>query len=70
MSKVKVGVSTIVVYLAAAIAAVGAAVQVVGDRAPWLAAVSAVLVAVNNVARSYQATFLPDDVTGGGDEAP
>lgn len=61
MSKVRVGISTVVVYLAAAVAAVGAAVQIVGDRAPWLAAVSAVLIAVNNAARSYQATFQADE---------
>lgn len=60
-SKVRVGVSTVLVWVAALAAAVGAAVQVVGDRAPWLAAVAAALLAVNNAARSWQASFLPDE---------
>lgn len=58
---VPVGVSSVVVWVAAAAAAVGAAVQVVGDRAPWLAAVAAVLVAVNNALRSWQALYSDSD---------
>lgn len=61
MSKVRVGVSTVILWIAAAAAAVGAAAQLMGDKAPWLAAVAATLVAVNNAARSWQASFLPDD---------
>lgn len=61
MSKVRIGASTIAVWIAAAVAAVGAAAQVVGDHAPWLAAVSAVLIALNNGWRSLQAM---------GDEGP
>lgn len=60
-SKVRVGASTVLVWIAALAAAVGAAVQVLGDRAPWLAAVAATLLAVNNAARSWQASFLPDE---------
>lgn len=61
MSKVRIGISTVVLWIAAAAAAAGAAAQVVGDKAPWLAIVAATLVAVNNVARSWQASFLPDE---------
>lgn len=61
MTKVRIGISTVVLWLAAAAAAVGAAAQVVGDKAPWLAVVAATLVAVNNAARSWQAAFLPDE---------
>lgn len=60
-SKVRIGVSTIVLWVAALAAAAGAAAQVVGDKAPWLAVVAAALVAVNNVARSWQSSFLPDE---------
>lgn len=60
MSKVRVGVSSIIVWVAALAAAAGAAAQVVDDRAPWLAVVAGVLVAVNNVLRSWQANYLPD----------
>lgn len=55
MGKVKIGISTIVVWIAALAAAAGAAAQVAGDRAPWLAAVAALLVAANNAVRSWQA---------------
>lgn len=65
MSKVRVGVSTVVLWIAAAAAAVGAAAQIVGDKAPWLAIVAATLVAVNNAARSWQASFLPDEQLDG-----
>ena len=61
MTKVRIGISTVVLWLAALAAAVGAAAQVVGDKAPWLAIVAASLVAVNNAARSWQAAFLPDE---------
>lgn len=61
MTKVRIGISTVVLWLAAAAAAAGAAAQVVGDKAPWLAIVAATLVAVNNAARSWQAAFLPDE---------
>ena len=64
MSKVRVGVSSIIVWVAALAAAAGAAAQVVDDRAPWLAVVAGVLVAVNNALRSWQANYLPD---GGSD---
>lgn len=65
MSKVRVGVSTVILWVAAAAAAVGAAAQVVGDKAPWLAVVAASLVALNNAVRSWQATFLPDELVAG-----
>lgn len=68
MNKVRVGISTVILWVAAAAAAVGAAAQIVGDKAPWLAVVAATLVAVNNAARSWQAAFLPDEPVGG--EAP
>ncbi|MBX7159347.1 MAG: hypothetical protein K1X95_03570 [Acidimicrobiia bacterium] len=55
MSKVRIGVSTVILWIAALAAAAGAAAQVVGDKAPWLAVVAATLVAVNNAARSWQA---------------
>jgi len=55
MSRVPVGLSTVMVWIAAAAAAVGAAAQVLQDQAPWLAAVAAVLVAANNALRSWQA---------------
>lgn len=61
MSRVPVGLSTIVVWVAAAAAAVGAAGQVLQDRAPWLAVVAGLLVAVNNVLRSWQAVRAPGD---------
>ena len=61
MSKVRIGVSTVILWIAALAAAAGAAAQVVGDKAPWLAVVAATLVAVNNAARSWQASFLPDE---------
>lgn len=61
MTKVRIGISTVVLWLAALAAAAGAAAQVVGDKAPWLAIVAATLVAVNNAARSWQAAFLPDE---------
>lgn len=64
MTKVRIGISTVVLWLAAAAAAAGAAAQVVGDKAPWLAIVAATLVAVNNAARSWQATFEPDPPAG------
>lgn len=64
-SKVRVGVSTVLVWVAALAAAVGAAVQVVGDRAPWLAIVAATLLAVNNALRSWQSVFLPDEPLDG-----
>lgn len=70
MSKVRIGVSTVILWIAAAAAAAGAAAQIVGDKAPWLAIVAATLVAVNNAARSWQSSFLPDDVTDGGSQAP
>lgn len=60
-SKVRIGVSTIVLWVAALAAAVGAAAQVVGDRAPWLAVVAAALVAINNALRSWQSVFVPDE---------
>lgn len=60
MSKVRIGISTVVLWIAAATAAAGAAAQVVGDQAPWLAIVAATLVAVNNAARSWQAAFPHD----------
>lgn len=59
MTKVRIGISTVILWVAAAAAAVGAAAQIVGDKAPWLAVVAATLVAVNNAARSWQASFLP-----------
>lgn len=55
MSKVRIGVSTVILWIAALAAAAGAAAQVVGDKAPWLAVVAATLVAVNNAVRSWQA---------------
>lgn len=61
MTKVRIGISTVILWVAAAAAAVGAAAQIVGDKAPWLAVVAATLVAVNNAARSWQASFLPDE---------
>lgn len=64
MSKVRIGISSVLVWVGAAIAAVGAAAQIVGDRAPWLAVVAAALVAVNNAARSWQATFEGDTHDG------
>lgn len=57
MSKVRIGASTIAVWIAAAAAAVGAGAQILGDHAPWLAAVSAALIALNNGWRSWQATL-------------
>jgi len=57
MSRVPVGLSTILVWIAAAAATAGAAAQVLQDRAPWLAIVAAVLVAVNNALRSWQALY-------------
>lgn len=68
MNRVRIGISTVVLWVAAAAAAAGAAAQVVGDKAPWLAIVAATLVAVNNAARSWQAAFLPDEPVGS--EAP
>lgn len=70
MSKVRIGVSTIILWVGAAIAAVGAAAQVLGDKAPWLAVVSAALLAVNNAARAWQAAFQPEDDTVGFDPDP
>lgn len=64
MSPVRIGVSTVILWVAAAAAAAGAAAQIVGDKAPWLAVVAAALVAVNNAARSWQASFLPDEPVG------
>lgn len=64
MNRVRIGISTVVLWVAAAAAAAGAAAQVVGDKAPWLAIVAATLVAVNNAARSWQAAFLPDEPVG------
>lgn len=56
---VPVGLSTVVLWVAALAAAVGAASQVLQDRAPWLAVVAAVLVAANNALRSWQAVRAP-----------
>lgn len=61
MSKVRIGASTVAVWIAAVAAAVGAGAQILGDHAPWLAAVAAALVALNNGWRSWQAAFGPDE---------
>lgn len=71
MNKVRIGASTIAVWLGAAVAGIGAVVTALGTSAPsWLTAVlaslSAVLLVVNNVLRSWQAIF-GDDTSGPAD---
>lgn len=60
MSKVKIGLASVALVVGALVAAVGAAVQQLGDQSPtWLATLSAALVAVLGVIRAWQAVQLP-----------
>ena len=63
---VKVGPSTVAVWVTAVVLAVVGAVQA-GQG--WLFAVSAGLVAVNNIARSYQSIYEPELFFANDDEA-